>query len=423
MYIDRRAFLRVGAGLLGLPMLHTVAASGAQKIRGHVVVVGGGYAGATTASYLRQWSDYNLNVTLVEPNSGFVSCPFSNLVIGGLKGIGDISFSYGGLKKMGVRVVRDSVIALEHDKRQVRLVGGDRLSYDRVVLAPGIDLMFDTVEGYDSKAQELIMHAWKAGPQTVKLRAQLESMPDGGVFAICIPRAPYRCPPAPYERACLVADYFKRHKPKSKVIVLDANAEIQSKARLFSKAWKELYPGMVEYHPDSELLELDAKNKTAVLDFDQLKADVLNAVPQQRAGTIARESGLKLINDRWVEMNWLTMESVNVPGVHVLGDALFPSPRLPKSGHSANQLGKVTAAAILNLLAGVEPNAQAMLINTCYSFMSGESAAHISSVHKYDSTTGRYVKTAGGLSPARNWLEVKIAHAWAKNIWSDTLAI
>lgn len=424
MLMKRRDFLKMTAA--GGAMAALYGCAGGQKASGHVLVVGGGYGGATVAKYLRMWSEGRIQVTLIERNPTFISCPMSNLVIGGTKTMEDITVSYDNLKnKWGVRIIQDEVLSLDATKRSVKLAQGGELSYDRIVLSPGIDFMFDQVPGLNNAAaQEKILHAWKAGAQTVALRQQLEAMPDGGTFAIAIPKAPYRCPPGPYERACLVADYFKKNKPKSKVVVLDANEEVQSKKGLFMKAWAELFKDQLEYRPNSEVKDVDVASKTAILEFDKFKADVLNIIPPHRAGNIARQSGIKLINNRWVDVNWLSMESSNTPGVHILGDAIFPAPTMPKSGHMANQHGKLAAAAIINLLAGQEPNPNPVVMNTCYSFVDAKNVIHVASVHQYDTATRlvQPVKGAGGVSAARNELEGKVALAWAKNIWADMLA-
>lgn len=424
MLMKRREFLKAGAAAGAMASLYGCAAG--SKAGGHVVVVGGGYGGATVAKYLRMWSQGSVQVTLVERNPTFISCPISNLVIGGTKTMEDITVSYDNLKsKWGVRVIQDDVVAVDAAKRSVKLAKGGDLSYDRIVLSPGIDFMFDQIPGLNNAAaQEKILHAWKAGAQTVALRKQLEAMPDGGTFAVAIPKAPYRCPPGPYERACLVADYFKKSKPKSKVVILDANEDVQSKKGLFMKAWADLYKGTLEYRPNSEVKDVDVATNTAILEFDKFKADVLNVIPPHRAGSIASQSGIKLINNRWVDINWLSMESTSTPGVHVLGDAVFPAPTMPKSGHMANQHGKLAAAAILNLLAGQEPNPTPVVMNTCYSFVDAKNVIHVASIHQYDAATKlvQPVKGAGGVSAARNELEGKAAMGWAKNIWADMLA-
>ena len=423
MLMKRRDFLKAGAAAGAMASLYGCAGGG--KASGHVVVVGGGYGGATVAKYLRMWSEGGVQVTLIERNPTFISCPISNLVIGGQKTMEDITISYEGLRsKWGVRVIQDDVVAVDAAKKTVSLKGGSALSYDRLVLSPGVDFMWDEIPGLKSaEAQSKILHAWKAGPQTVALRQQLESMKDGGVYAISIPKAPYRCPPGPYERACLVANYFKQSKPKSKVIILDANEDVMSKKGLFTKAWSDLYKGIIEYRNNSEVKDVEVATNTAVLEFDKFKADVLNVIPPHRAGDIAHKSGIKLVNNRWVDINWQSMESTSTPGIHVLGDAIFPAPTMPKSGHMANQHGKLAAAAILNLLSGQAPNPEPVVMNTCYSFVDGKNAIHVASVHQYDAATKTVqpVKGAGGVSVARNELEGKAALGWAKNIWADML--
>jgi sulfide dehydrogenase [flavocytochrome c] flavoprotein chain len=424
MLMKRREFLKAGAAAGAMASLYGCAAG--SKAGGHVVVVGGGYGGATVAKYLRMWSQGSVQVTLIERNPTFISCPISNLVIGGTKTMEDITVSYDNLKsKWGVRVIQDDVLAVDSTKRSVKLAKGGELSYDRIVLSPGIDFMFDQIPGLNNAAaQDKILHAWKAGAQTVALRKQLEAMPDGGTYAIAIPKAPYRCPPGPYERACLVADYFKKSKPKSKVVILDANEDVQSKKGLFMKAWADLYKNNLEYRPNSEIKDVDVASNTAIMEFDKFKADVLNIIPPHRAGNIAHQSGIKLINNRWVDVNWLSMESSSTPGVHVLGDAVFPAPTMPKSGHMANQHGKLAAAAILNMMAGLEPNPTPVVMNTCYSFVDAKNVIHVASIHQYDAATKlvQPVKGAGGVSAARNELEGKAAMGWAKNIWADMLA-
>ena len=268
-----------------------------------------------------------------------------------------------------------------------------------------------------------LTHAWKAGAQTVALRRQLEAMPDGGVVALSIPKAPYRCPPGPYERACVVAAYLKQHKPKSKLLVLDANAEVQSKKALFEKAFKSYYDGVLEYRPNAELKEVSGT--LAKLEFEDVKADVLNVIPPQRAGDIARQAGLINVNQRWCGVNWLSMESTAVPGVHVLGDATMAGPLMPKSGHMANQHAKLAAAAIIQLLKGEPVSPTPVLMNTCYSFVSAKEAVHVATVHQYDAAE-RIMKTvpgSGGVSAGINQIEGRYALGWAQNIWADMLAL
>jgi NADPH-dependent 2,4-dienoyl-CoA reductase/sulfur reductase-like enzyme len=269
-----------------------------------------------------------------------------------------------------------------------------------------------------------VLHAWKAGAQTLALRRQLEAMPDGGVFAIAIPLAPYRCPPGPYERACLVAHYFSRAKPGSKVLVLDANDDVTSKGPLFKKAWADRYSNIVEYRPSHGTVDVDAATNTLKFEFnDDLKAAVLNVIPEMRAGDIAAMTGLATANKRWCEVDFLTFESKAVKNVHVLGDAIQVAPAMPKSAHMANQHGKTCAAAVIALLTGKAVNPLPIYNNTCYSFVSDQDVIHVASVHRYDAAhqTMTPVAGSGGLSEAANELEGRYAMAWARNIWADTL--
>jgi len=426
--MKRRQFIQTAswgsaAGVLGLSGCATVGSGSGPK----VVVVGGGYGGATAAKYVRMWSDYGIQVTLVEPNASFVSCPISNLVIGGSKTMGDITTPYDNLgKRHGVNVVRGFVTQIDAEKRLVKLADGSELSYDRLILSPGVDLMMDTLPGMGkSGAQDKILHAWKAGPQTLALRQQLEAMPDGGVFAITIPLAPYRCPPGPYERACQVANYFSKAKPKSKVLILDENDDVTSKGPLFKKAWAERYKGIIEYRSKHKLVVVDAATNTLKFEFnDDLKANVLNVLPMMRAGDIAVKTGLATANKRWCEVDFLTFESKAAKNIHVLGDSIQVAPLMPKSGHMANQHGKTCAAAVVALLTGKQVNAMPIYNNTCYSFVSDEDVVHVASVHRYDAEkkTMLTVPGSGGVSSAANELEGRYALAWARNIWADTLA-
>ncbi len=420
---SRRRLLGAGAALGGLALAGCASAPSAGPSIGRVVVVGGGFGGATAARYLRLWGG-NVDVTLVERSAGFVSCPISNLVLGGYKQMADISRSYQGLGAVGVKVMQGEVTAVDVAARKVRLASGRELPYDRLILSPGVDFMFEAVGGLQAALDSgRIHHAWKAGPQTVALRAQIEAMPDGGVFAMSIPKVPYRCPPGPYERACMVASYFKLAKPRAKVLVLDANPEVQSKKALFERAFKDHYAGILEYRPNNELREVSGT--TAKLEFDDVKADVLNVIPPQRAGDIARSAGLVNINSRWVGVNWQTMESTAVPGIHVLGDATFSAPAMPKSGHMANQHAKVAAAAIIALLQGKPVNATPVVMNTCYSFVTAKDVIHVASVHQYDAAekTFKAVAGSGGVSAAANQIEGRYALSWAENIWADMLAV
>jgi sulfite dehydrogenase len=338
-----------------------------------------------------------------------------------------ITRGYGGLRAMGVKLVQGEVTAIDAAAKKVRLRDGTELPYDRLVLSPGIGFMTEQTGGLQAQLDSgRVLHSWQAGPQTAALRKQLEAMPDGGVFAMTIPKVPYRCPPGPYERACMVASYFKQAKPKSKVLVLDANPEVQSKKALFERAFKQHYEGIIEYRANNEVREVSTQGSQLVakLEFDDVRADVLNVIPAQRAGDLARNTaGLVNMNNRWVGVNWLTMESTAVPGVHVLGDATFSAPAMPKSGHMANQHAKVAAAAIIQLLKGEAVSPTPVVMNTCYSFVTRTDVVHVASVHQYDAAdkTFKTVPGSGGVSAAANQLEGRYALSWADNIWADML--
>jgi NADPH-dependent 2,4-dienoyl-CoA reductase/sulfur reductase-like enzyme len=424
--MQRRHFLQTGT-VLGAASLVSACATVGGGSGPKVVVIGGGFSGATAAKYIRMWSDKKIQVTLVEPNDYFMSCPISNLVIGGSKTMADITTPYDNLtKRHGVQVVKDRVNSIDADKRVVKLAGGTELSYDRLIVSPGVDFMWETLPGMNKPdAKDQVMHAWKAGAQTLRLRQQLMAMPDGGVFAMTIPLAPYRCPPGPYERACQVAEYFSKAKPKSKVLILDANEDVTSKGALFKKAWTDRYKGIIEYRNKHNVTDVDVATKTLKFEFnDDLKASVLNVIPAMRAGDIAVNAGLATANKRWCEVDFLTFESKAAKNVHVLGDSIQIAPGMPKSGHMANQHGKTCAAAVVALLTGSQVNNMPIYNNTCYSFVSSDEVVHVASVHRYDAEkkTMLTVPGSGGLSQAANALEAVYAMAWAQNIWADSLA-
>jgi len=423
----RRDVLKAIVASASAGTLAACSSFGSQPTMGRVVVVGAGYGGLTAAKYLRMWSDGAIEVTLVDPNEAFVSCPISNLVIGGSKTIADITVSYAGLDKHGVKRVRDTVTAIDADKRQVRLASGGTLAYDRLVVSPGIEFMYDRLQGWSADGEGRVLHAWKAGPQTLALRKQLTDMKDGAVVVMSIPLAPYRCPPGPYERACQVAWYMKQAKPKSKLIVLDGNPDMVSKKPLFTRVFGEDYKGIIDYRVGAPVTEIDLKTMTVTTEIgDKVKGDVINYIPHQRAANIARDAGLITANNRWCDVDWTTMQSVKVPNVHVLGDATMPAPAMPKSGHMANQHGKAAAAAIVELMSGravVPP----MMANTCYSFVDDRNAVHVCSVHRWvpEKKTMETVAGSGGVSSQdrASWaLEGAYAQSWAQTIWSDMLA-
>ncbi len=422
MTISRRKFMQWTAAA-GATSLAGCATTGGGSA-GRVVVIGGGIGGGTAAKYVRLWAP-DMDVTVVEREAGFISCPISNLVLAGNANMNDISRDYSGLANRGIKVVRDNAVAIDPVAKTVLLAGGSTLAYDRLIVSPGVDFLYDTIPGLNNAtAQAQVLHAWKAGPQTLALKKQLESMKDGGVFVFHIPLAPYRCPPGPYERICQVADYFKRAKPKSKIIALDSNPDVVSKAGLFKAVWNGQYKGMIDYRPNSEIADVDVKGSTIKLQFGDVKGDVLNVVPPQRAGDIARQAGLINANNRWCTVDWLTCESTAVKGVHVLGDATLSANLMPKSASMANQHAKVAAAAVIALIKGQPVNPEPMMMNTCYSFVDAKNVIHVASVHAYSAAdkTMSVVKGAGGLSDKPSELEGAYAWGWAKNIWADALS-
>lgn len=419
--MKRRAFLRTGAAAL-----LAGCAAVAPRAKPHVVVIGGGYGGAAAARYVRMWSEGGIDVTLVEPNPTFISCPLSNLVLGGSRTIADLTRTYDALvSRHGIHMMRDSATGIDVTQRTVVLSSGSLLVYDRLIVSPGIEFLYNELPGMTADgAQDTVLHAWKAGAQTTALRAQLEAMPDGGVYALTVPPAPYRCPPGPYERACQVAHYFSHRKPRSKVLLLDANEDVVSKGPLFKRIWKERYGGIIEYRPGFRTVDIDAARRTAVSELgEQVRADVLNVIPPHRAGAIAAKTGLANINARWCEVDFVTFESARAPNVHVIGDAIQTAPLMPKSAHMANQHAKVCAAAVVDLLSGRAPFAAPTLTNTCYSYVSDKEVIHVASVHAYDAAkkTLLVVPGSGGLSRDASELEGTYAHSWAQNIRADTL--
>jgi NADH dehydrogenase FAD-containing subunit len=392
-----------------------------------VVVIGGGYGGATAAKYIRLLSGHTLDVTLVEPDKEFISCPMSNLVLGGSRKLADISRPYSTLSKNhGITMVHDLAASIDTKARIITLASGSTLSYDKLVLSPGIDLNMASIEGLaDAQASGQILQAWRAGPETLALRRQLEAMPDGGVYAITIPEAPFRCPPGPYERACQVAWYVKNFKPKSKVLVLDANQDVVSKPALFKKVWEDQYKGIVEYRNQHKAVAVSPKDGLIKFDVQEdVKANVINALPQMRAGKIALQTGLaNMANNRWCGVNYQSFESSVAKDVFVIGDAIQVAQLMPKSGHMANNHAKVAAAAVVAQLSGLEINPSPMLTNTCYSYVDDRHVIHVASVHEYVAAeqTFKVVQGSGGLSSAPTELEGRHANTWARSIWADML--
>ena len=417
--ITRRDFIKLAGGL----GVSTVGILGCRASRARVVVVGGGFAGATCAKYLRR-SDPAITVTLVEQNPKYVTCPFSNAVIGGLQDMDSITHRYDGLSgRYGVDVIHDIVTKIDVPANKVRLKNGHTLKYDRLVVAAGIDFKWGAIEGYDETAVELMPHAWKAGPQTILLRKQLEAMPDGGLVVIAAPANPYRCPPGPYERASLIAHYLKNHKPKSKILILDAKDGF-SKQGLFQDAWNALYRGMIERVSAAEggavrrvypkTMELEA--------FDKHKANVANVIPPQEAAAVAREAGLT-DDTGWCPVNPGTFESTIHSGIYVIGDASLAG-ALPKSGFAANSEAKMCATAIVANIKGVDPG-KAAYVNTCYSLVGPDYGISVAGVYRVTDKGITSIEGSGGVSPKDADLEFRAAEAryargWYTGIIADT---
>ena len=417
MRTTRRQFLKAASAAALLPM-PAIAQGAGQK----VVVIGGGFAGASAARFIKKGNP-QIDVTLVEANPTFTACPFSNLVIGGLRDLRAQQFGYDKVRAAGVTVVIQPATGVDAQAKSVTLANGTKLSYDRMVMAPGIDLRWDGLPGYTEQAAEIMPHAWKAGEQTLLLRNQLESMADGGTVVISAPANPFRCPPGPYERASLIAHYLKTKKPKSKVIILDAK-DAFSKQRAFQQAWQQLYPDHLEWvslSKGGKVNSVDASTKTLKTDFSDVKADVANIVPPQRAAAIAQTAG---VADRtgWCPIDPVTFESKLVPNIHVVGDAGIMG-AMPKSAFSANSQAKVCAAAVTALLAGRTP-AEPRLINTCYSVVAPDYGITVAGVYRPKDGVLADVEGAGGVSPLdapreNRALEAQFADGWFKTITGE----
>jgi sulfide dehydrogenase [flavocytochrome c] flavoprotein chain len=414
---SRRDFLKVAgaAALLPLPAL-------AQGTGPRVVVIGGGFAGASAARFMKK-ANPATSVTLVETSPTFTACPFSNGVIAGLRPLRAQQFNYEKLSEDGVTLVLQAATGVDAQARSVTLSGGTNLPYDRLVMAPGVDLRFDALPGYNARTADIMPHAWKAGEQTLLLRSQLEAMEDGGTVVISAPANPFRCPPGPYERASLIAYYLKTKKPKSKLIILDAK-DTFSKQRLFQNAWKELYPDHIEWvslSKGGKVNEVDAATKTFKTDFSDHKADVANVIPPQRAAAIAQTAG---VADRsgWCPVDPVTFESKLVPNIHVIGDAAIMG-AMPKSAFSANAQAKVCADAVATLLGGGKPG-EPRLINTCYSLVAPDYGITVAGVYKPTDGVLADIQGAGGVSPAdapreTRAQEAQFAEGWFKTITSE----
>lgn len=427
--ISRRNFFKttvasaVGVAVSGGAVTSAFAASPKR-----VVIVGGGIGGATTANYIKQM-DKTVDVTIIEANKDYYTCFMSNEVIGGNREMESIHFTYDKLKAMGIKVIFDKVTGIDAKGQSVSTAGGQKVAYDRCVVSPGVSFKYEMIEGYSEEVAETsIPHAWKAGPQTEMLRKQLEEMKDGGTVVICPPTNPFRCPPGPYERVSQIADYLKKNKPNSKIVVLDPKEKF-SKFGLFMDGWKRHYgygtdKSMIKWIKKSEggtVTKVDVATKTVTAGAGTFKADVLNIIPSQKAGKIAFTAGLT--NDKgWCPIDHKTFESKIHKNIHVLGDSSVASP-MPKSGYAANSQAKVCAAAVVSLFnntAMVEPS----WVNTCYSVIAPGDGISVAMVYAYKGGKIVKVKGSGGLTgaydPELRKREVLYAHSWFKNITADT---
>jgi NADPH-dependent 2,4-dienoyl-CoA reductase/sulfur reductase-like enzyme len=421
--LSRRQALALlgGAGAATLPFATPAIA---QQSAGRVVVVGGGFGGATAARYLKRGNP-KLSVTLIEPARRFYTCPFTNLHFGGLRSFEQQGHGFDDLRRLGVQVVHERANDVDTKAKSVTLSGGRKLPYDKIVLSPGIDLRWGAIEGYDEAAAQVAPHAWQAGPQTVLLKKQLDSMADGGVFVMAVPDNPFRCPPGPYERASMVAHYLKTKKPKSKLLVLDAK-DTFSKQALFQDGWKKFYADIIEWVPkakDGRVVKVNAKTLEVETEFGtKHKAAVLNVIPPQKAGVIAERAGVTN-QSGWVPVKPQTFESAQVADVHVVGDATIAAP-MPKSGFCANAQGKVAAAAIVEALAG-RPAPRASWANTCYSLIAPDYGISVAGVYAVDDGKIIEVPGSGGVSPREapdsiRKLEADYGVAWYNAIAQDT---
>ncbi len=425
--MHRRQFLHAAAAL-GLAPLSSLASPAIAKARPRVVIVGAGFGGAACARYLKLWEP-RVEVTLIEPNTQFVSCPMSNTVIGGLNRLEDITFPYRYIREAVDRFVQDSVTQIDTVKHTVATAGGHSFAYDRLVLAAGVELLFDQIKGYDPEAQKLVKHAWKAGAeQTGMLRRQLEAMKDGGVFALSIPMAPFRCPPAPYERASLIANYFKKAKPKSKILILDGNQDIISKKALFTAAWQKHYGfgtenSLIDYRPGNLASAVDAKTMKLTTEFEDVQADVINLIPPMRAAAVTHLVGARTgDNGNWCPVDYVTLESTEVPHVHILGDSILSN--LSKAGALANNSGKLCASALVEIFNGRQPDPAPVVTSTCYSASTDKTAFHVATVFRYDHRAkSMEVQPGSGVSDKESTQEFTLMRGWAHNIWADTLGL
>ena len=420
---SRRKFIKLLAGSSTLLSASGLLSGCSKGSSARIAIIGGGFGGSTCAKYLQRF-DNSLEITLVESSARFITCPFSNMVINGMRSMDSISHDYHAQKNRGINVVHARAQVIDTVVKMIALDNGDVLQYDKLVVSPGIDFKWDEIEGMCGDDIETIPHAWQGGTQTTILRNQLLAMDDGGVVIVAPPANPFRCPPGPYERVSLIAHYLKQHKPKSKILVLDAKDKF-SKQALFMQGWEKLYPGMIEWVSASKggrVDEIDVATRTLHTESgDKHKADVVNFIPPQKAGAIVHQAGLTN-DDGWCYVNQRTFESKVHKDIYVIGDASIAG-KMPKSGFAANSQGKVCAAAIVSSLRGV-PMPDPSYVNTCYSLLSPDYGISVAAVYRFSEDKGIY-KTGGGVSPiqaddAYRLQEARYAKGWYDSITMDT---
>lgn len=421
---SRRRFIKhIGGSCAVIAASGLLNACGRGPAKARVVIIGGGFGGSTCAKYLRRL-DYNIEITLVEPSIRYITCPFSNAVLGGLQQMESITLDYGRHKQRRINIIHAAAQDIDAAGKTVALDNGDTLQYDHLVIAPGIDFKWDDVEGMTAGDADIIPHAWKAGAQTILLKRQLAAMPDGGLVIVAPPANPFRCPPGPYERTSLIAHYLKLHKPKSKILVLDAKDNF-SKQALFTRAWQQLYPGMIEWIGGSDggrIDEIDVRSRTLYTESgDTHKGDVVNFIPPQQAGSLVHRAGLTN-SDGWCFVDQRSFESILQKDIYIIGDACVAG-KMPKSGFAANSQGKVCAAAIMSSITGMsmpEPS----YVNTCYSLAAPDYGISVAAVYRYSKEKGIY-KSGGGVSPldtdsSYRAQEASYARGWYQSITQDS---
>ena len=426
MIMNRRNLLkRMGNfSLLSSFLPFIEVASSNAKNAGKVVIVGAGWGGLSAAKTIKRISP-QVEVIIIDPNKEFVSCPMSNWVIGQLKNIDDITFNFDSLKNnYGIKFIHETAINIDPEKNII-ITDKQNITYDKLILSPGVQLDYSSIENWNENYIEDFPAAWKAGKETILLANKIKNLKNGSVVAIYIPLGPYRCPPGPYERASLIASYLKKNKKNTKLIILDSNQKIVSKSGLFMEAWEDLYPDIIEYRSNSGVVGLDKSSSTLMTDFEDIRCDVANLIPSQKAPNFLKDAGLINKGSNWAAVNSYDFSSTIADNIFIIGDATSQSNvgRVPKSGYVANSMGKVCGLAVVAELFGLE-KVSPSLINTCYSLVSNEEGISVSAVYNYNEEDKKIksIPGASGLSPTRSSIIKENAWDWATNIWEDMLS-